>query len=221
MKWLEEVLQAYQENPRPLKLKEIYEYVENNSTRVLPVSYQAIIRRTIESFSTDSDSFLGQADIFHSSFGKGKGIWELRNIQQTPIAPDTSDPQLPDRSRVEVTRIIRDTLLAHQLKNLYQNKCQICGKKIRLLNQDYSEAHHIRPLGDPHRGIDEWSNILILCPNHHVEYDYGAIAIDPPTKRIIHIDPNNDFSGMNIRINEEHILNDEFLTYHLETIFNH
>jgi predicted restriction endonuclease len=41
----------------------------------------------------------------------------------------------------------------------------------------YCEAHHIRPLGSPHDGPDEESNLVIVCPNHHVLLDYGAIRL--------------------------------------------
>ncbi len=36
---------------------------------------------------------------------------------------------------------------------------------------------HIRPLRRPHDGPDDESNILCLCPNHHVEIDKGGLYI--------------------------------------------
>ena len=41
----------------------------------------------------------------------------------------------------------------------------------------YSEAHHIIPLGHPHNGPDTSENLVVLCPNHHVMCDYGAIEL--------------------------------------------
>jgi predicted restriction endonuclease len=102
---------------------------------------------------------------------------------------------------------------------LYQNKCQICGKKIKLKNDDYSEAHHIKPLGK-HNGPDTSNNIIILCPNHHVEFDYGGIAINPNTLEIIHKDNKNEFMAKRIFLHPSHKLRKEFLEYHLKNIFN-
>ncbi|EKO3994020.1 hypothetical protein DX541_22410 [Vibrio fluvialis] len=54
----------------------------------------------------------------------------------------------------------------------------MCGLQIQLPNGNlYSEAHHIIPLGTPHNGSDTPENIIVLCPNHHVMCDYGAIEL--------------------------------------------
>ena len=42
----------------------------------------------------------------------------------------------------------------------------------------YAEGAHIRPLGYPHDGPDVLGNVLCLCPNDHVRFDYGAIWLD-------------------------------------------
>jgi len=57
--------------------------------------------------------------------------------------------------------------------------CQLCGLKLMLANgSSYSEAHHVQPLGRPHNGPDVASNIVVLCPNHHVMLDYGAMTLE-------------------------------------------
>jgi predicted restriction endonuclease len=82
------------------------------------------------------------------------------------------------RSLCETYRILRDTKLARQIKQLHNNRCQICGKTIDLSTGEfYSEVHHIKPLGAPHNGSDVAGNIIVLCPNHHVMCDYGAIPL--------------------------------------------
>ena len=55
---LEEIVQAFESQSRPMKLKEIYKYVKDNYTRDLPENYYAIIRRVIESYSSDSHNKL-------------------------------------------------------------------------------------------------------------------------------------------------------------------
>jgi hypothetical protein len=79
--------------------------------------------------------------------------------------------------KFETTRylIMRDTPMSQELKTAYHNKCQICGTAIYLPDKKiYSEVHHIRPLGGDHRGVDHTQNMLVLCPNHHVMFDYGV-----------------------------------------------
>lgn len=91
------------------------------------------------------------------------------------------DLVLPSVSRIETTiyRILRDTALTLRLKFLHKYKCQICGHTINLPDgRLYVEAHHIKPLGEPHNGPDVIENIICVCPNHHVELDYGVSKID-------------------------------------------
>ena len=76
-----------------------------------------------------------------------------------------------------VQRIVRDTLQARQIKELYEYSCQVCDTRLESSAGPYAEAAHIRPLGSPHHGSDTADNILCLCPNHHVLLDYGGLAI--------------------------------------------
>lgn len=97
----------------------------------------------------------------------------------TLTATDIEEPSVPGRTVCEVSRIIRDTKLSKRVKELHGNKCQICGTQIPLLNgKHYSEAHHIKPLGGEHQGLDVQENIIVVCPNHHSMLDYGAIKLD-------------------------------------------
>lgn len=81
--------------------------------------------------------------------------------------------------RIETTvqRIIRDTALGRKVKALHDHACQVCGERLDCIGGPYAEAAHIRPLGSPHNGPDDLSNLLCLCPNHHVLLDRGALFI--------------------------------------------
>jgi len=95
-----------------------------------------------------------------------------------------------DRNRIEINRIIRDTHLAKKVKRLCQYQCQICGNRLQIGDEEfYSEVHHIRPLGDPHNGPDTLENMLCVCPNCHVQLDYGAIPINISRLRFIERNP--------------------------------
>jgi len=115
--------------------------------------------------------------------GREHGAWYLRADYGGHFV---SEQHMNQRSKQIFMRIMRDSDIVRQLKTLYKNHCQVCGTTINLANRLYSEAHHIRPLGIPHNGPDTKENMIILCPNHHVYFDYFAMAINPKT-RIVEI----------------------------------
>jgi HNH endonuclease len=69
----------------------------------------------------------------------------------------------------------RNKALADWIKTLYENRCQLCGKSGKDLEEKYGkivdvsysfvEAHHIQYLRDG--GEDISSNLVVLCPDHH------------------------------------------------------
>jgi hypothetical protein len=157
----------------------LYQEIENIRSD-LPESWKAVVRRRIQSLSSDSAGFEGGRDLFFSVEGLGAGVWGLRAlVQDTPSAVDLpGGNDQPDRIVTTTYRILRDTELARKVKLLHRDLCQICGQTVLLDGQTtYSEAHHIRPLGMPHNGPDVPGNVIVLCPNHHVLCDYGAIAL--------------------------------------------
>jgi hypothetical protein len=221
MTWLNIIIQSIDALGGVADYDAIYDFIEKNSTRPLSIHWKASVRAIIEDHSSDAQ-FRSGNDIFYSASGIGKGVWGLRSkIESTPIALDVSEPALPPKVKLEVSRIIRDTFLSRQLKQLNNFCCQICGKTIVIKNKKYAEAHHIQPLGLPHNGPDISQNIVIVCPNHHVEFDYGVIGIDPLTLRTIHLDKSNEFHNISINCKNAHILGPVYLQYHLEKIFNH
>lgn len=176
---LEDIVYALESMGGSGRLRDIYDVVEKrraNSTDSLP----AMIRRTIQDHSSDSAGYKHRQDLFFSLEGLGGGVWGLRShLENSPKAVDLGEGNAaPSRAHQSTYRILRDTAMARRLKVLHENCCQVCGKTIRLPNgATYSEAHHVRPLGAPHNGPDTPDNILIVCPNHHVMLDYGAMTI--------------------------------------------
>jgi hypothetical protein len=113
--------------------------------------------------------------------------------------------KLDETNRIEITtlRIIRDTKLSVEVKELYQYKCQICGHSINFPNgKKYAEAHHIKPLGTPHNGPDCIENIICVCPNHHAELDYGI-------RRLNH----------SITLCDKHKIKEDYFEYHNNKIY--
>ena len=114
------------------------------------------------------------------------------------FASDLDEPDTPKRVETTTYRVLRNTKKAKDIKWLYDSCCQICGETIMLGDRPYAEAHHIKPLGSPHNGPDHESNILCVCPNHHVMLDYFAVALNLT----------------DLRLHQAHSLNPEYIAYH-------
>ncbi|MFI2350228.1 YDG/SRA domain-containing protein [Streptomyces sp. NPDC019443] len=154
---------------------------------------------------------------------EGFVIWRfrLRKIWPEPTTAPTTTPlpvdpppiggnSKPERRKTEVQRIVRSTARANWVKRAHGHTCQICGLRIETPTGAYSEAAHIRPLGQPHEGPDEPDNILCLCPNHHVEFDFGMLTIcsDMTVVR------NSSGERTSLRTVPEHEISDVHLDYH-------
>jgi hypothetical protein len=152
-----------------------------------PQTIEMTVQRTIQNHSSDSNGFRGE-DLLYTVNGIGSGVWGLRSmLAPTPKANDIEDAEAPSRVSSEVYRILRDTALARKIKLLHKNCCQLCGHSVLLADGNtYAEAHHIKPLGQPHNGPDVAENIIVLCPNHHVQLDYGAMKLMPEQINSIH-----------------------------------
>lgn len=98
--------------------------------------------------------------------------------EQTVVEPAPAVEHDPTFASAVVTRRVRDTAVARQVKKLYNYCCQICGVELRGFGgRKYAEGAHVRPLGRPHLGADHLENLLCLCPNHHTQLDIGGILI--------------------------------------------
>ena len=124
--------------------------------------------------------------------------------------------QLPMRKRVEIIRVIRDTAKSKDLKERYKNICQVCNKALPTRDGFYSEVHHLQPLGADHKGPDDQSNMIVVCPNHHALFDAGAIAIIPETLKIIAYNGNEIGSLSQM---PDHVIHEQFIKYHFEKRF--
>ncbi|MFF0714669.1 HNH endonuclease [Streptomyces bauhiniae] len=83
-----------------------------------------------------------------------------------------------ERRDATVSKIVRDTPMVRRAKGMHADHCQVCGIQLATRFGTYSEGAHIRGLGRPHDGPDEMANLLVLCPNHHVQFDALAIYVD-------------------------------------------
>lgn len=132
----------------------------------------------------------------------------------------SQDLATPEPNRIETTRsrIVRNTDLAHDVKSMYDYTCQVCGDQRRgPSGRPYAEAHHLRPLGKPHDGPDIPGNILVLCPNHHADFDYGRLTVAPKTHRISH-EYDAEVDGTELTVETAHDIEQIHLRYHNEVV---
>lgn len=186
--WLDDIQQALAKLGGVASLEQLYGELKRLRRSSTTPKWRTTVRGIILKRSSNSTSFRGPDDLFYSVEGIGSGVWGLRaSLKPTPTASDIQEPKTPQRSLAQTYQIIRDTELTRKLKALHKNTCQLCGKALQLNNgESYSEAHHIQPLGRPHDGPDVAANIVVLCPNHHVLLDYGAVRLDRARIRTVH-----------------------------------
>ncbi len=124
-------------------------------------------------------------DYWQGTGRSGFRVWRYKLIK-LPSIPTRTDTvsegsaaySTVQRRETTVLRLVRDTAQARRIKALYDYRCQMCGIRLEGLAGSYAEAAHIRPLGAPHNGADTPDNTICLCPNHHVLFDHGGVAID-------------------------------------------
>jgi len=109
-------------------------------------------------------------------------------------------PQDSEIVRFKGKQYKRDNKTIVQLKILRDFKCQICGYTILKKDKSYYiEAAHITE--KKQKGPETPDNILILCPNHHKEFDLGNKIIIKRTKEKIVFDLNGERHSIDLTLN--------------------
>jgi len=127
---------------------------------------------------TDSELEYSKAEYLleeeNSGLEKTQLIESLRSIS----------PKSSEYITVSGIRLKRDYDTIDKLKRVRDYRCQICGKTIPKKNgRFYIEAAHIKAKKE--KGPETVDNLLILCPNHHKEFDYGDLKVIQHTTELI------------------------------------
>lgn len=104
---------------------------------------------------------------------KGNLIEQLRRLNKDMAGIS------PERVRRVVSQTIRrDTKSVKTLKSLCEYHCQFPGCTATIIKRNgglYVEVAHVEPV---HKGGQNiLGNLIVLCPNHHKELDYGKLEI--------------------------------------------
>lgn len=135
------------------------------------------------------------------------------------INEDIEHPTSPsERIQYSGNRVKRNDSFAQQIRDLYNNTCQVCKVFLKTPTQGVgiSEAAHIKALGKPHNGPDTKANMICLCPNHHAQFDRYSFYIEPETLEIVGLD---EFKGQSIIIDKKHKVKVEFFEYQKQQYF--
>jgi HNH endonuclease len=89
----------------------------------------------------------------------------------------------PARVEKLVSATIRkDSKIINALKKATDFKCQFPSCRQRIIKKNggfYIEVAHIKPVS--HNGQSILGNLIVLCPNHHKEIDFGDLIINEQT----------------------------------------
>ena len=95
--------------------------------------------------------------------------------------------ETPQRVETIVSRTVRnDTELVRALKELCEFRCQFptCGKRIPKKGGGfYVEVHHVKPVAEG--GPSVLGNLIVVCPNHHKEFEFGNLEIIEQTEELL------------------------------------
>jgi putative restriction endonuclease len=116
-----------------------------------------------------------------------------------------------ERRPVTVQRQVRSSAITDEVKQLHKYRCQVCGIAIAIDLDFYAEGAHIRAIGHPHDGPDATDNVLCLCPNDHVRFDYGAIHL---TDDLMIVDTHSTEPLGRLRTVPQHAINLDHVAYH-------
>lgn len=199
------LMSVLKDNPSWLEMDKITEFV-NFKGGYTSKSYYDMLNALID------ENLVERRDV------NGKIEFRLKQEEQFSFEFEEEEIETNRTKSIEQEVRIRDQELVKKLKIMYNNTCQVCGESIRLARNSYSEAHHLHPLGSKeHNGPDVISNMIILCPNCHVQFDFGSMAINPDSLLIEHVDLNNKNVGK--KVNLKHEIGTEHLRYHYDNIF--
>lgn len=113
----------------------------------------------------------------------------------------------------------RDQIIASNIKSIYDYCCMACDQALVVSvspERLYAEAAHIQPLGIPHNGPDTATNMIVLCPNHHLQFDRGVISIKSKgsSLRFVSHIPSDPVHDKPLALKPGHKLDPKCLAWH-------
>lgn len=123
------------------------------------------------------------------------------------------------RREVKIGQLIRRGDNRKFIKDLYKGECQLSGVVLKIPDGGFTvDCAHIRPLGMPHNGPDDYRNMLSLSPSMHRLFDRGCIRIAPGNLSINLLHGNDIPHLSKLLVKPEHPLSRDHLAYYNENL---
>lgn len=154
---------------------------ETDFKKLLKVYEYYIGKKFVNTFvSIDEKEQKEIVKFYQKNKSKEEIVIELNNLE----------PSEPETIIVNHKTYKRDNKTIALIKILRDFKCQICSTSILKKNgEKYVEGAHIKPKHQ--KGAETPDNIILLCPNHHKEFDIGKLEIIKHDKEKIEFELNN------------------------------
>jgi len=116
---------------------------------------------------------------------RGEPINETSKPLPEGVVPPFEPFEFSSGRIVEVLRRVRERRFTSVLREVYHERCSLCGVGYRLKGRSLAlEGAHIIPVGE--QGVlGDVRNGVLLCSNHHALYDGYAWAFDRDFKVIV------------------------------------
>lgn len=163
-----------------------------------------------------ADMFLaGEESVF-------QGFEETDRERQAAAHGDAPPPPArgeTQRRETSVRQLLRRSDNVRFLHAVYAGECQLSGVRLVMPDGSFSvDCAHVRPLGRPHSGEDDVSNMLSLSPTMHRLFDRGCIRINPDTLSITLLHGNDVPHRERLVLKGKHKIKRQNLAYHLSTL---
>ncbi|MDY3520502.1 HNH endonuclease [Riemerella anatipestifer] len=180
--WKDDIIKAFKRIGGEGHYSDIYDAVEAIRPKdKMTESWKAIVRGTIERFSSDSEAYNGKEDLFYSVDGLGKGIWGLNSYKETEVViglteDDIGFPEGKKRLRQHIARERNPRLIRLAKKKFINEKgrlfCEVCDfdfeKEYGELGKDFIEGHHSKPISELKENEEtKIEDIVMVCSNCH------------------------------------------------------
>lgn len=171
-------------------LKKHIDYIKEKGDS--KITLRKVLQRYWDNLAIDKDE-LEQNEIV-TYFKKEK--------TRSEIAEELKNTQDVDEEKITVNSksYKRNNKTIALIKILRNFECQICG--LSILKRDgnkYIEAAHITPKHE--KGKESADNIILLCPNHHKEFDLGHRKIIKRNINEIRFELNGEIHNISLTSN--------------------
>lgn len=180
--WKEEIILVLEKLGGSAHYDDIYSLIEERNYMNLSNSWKSVVRGCIERFSSDSDVYIeGNDDLFFSVYGKGNGVWGLRNYNPSEenVNLDDDDRNFFEGRKRKREHIVRERnprvikIAKERFKNINgELYCEVCkfsfSDKYGEIGEGFIEGHHIIPISEMgENNTTDPEDIVLLCSNCH------------------------------------------------------